>query len=74
MKAEKYKWWYTYGPFDHGENNLPHLGQVIRYYRELRQQKLTHLLPSKTASYEKESELTRPSRAYCTQRKPRRRR
>ncbi len=43
MKAEKYKWWYTYGPFDHGENNLPHLGQVIRYYRELRQWKAKDL-------------------------------
>src|SRR2546429_4109537 len=43
MKAENYKWWYTYGPFDPGENNLPHLGQVIRYYRELRQWKAKDL-------------------------------
>ncbi len=36
-------WWYIYGPFDPGENNLPRLGQVIRYYRELRQWKAKDL-------------------------------
>lgn len=36
-------WWNIYGPFDPGENNLPHLGQVIRYYRELRNWKAKDL-------------------------------
>jgi len=43
MKATQNTWWYIYGPFDPGENNLPHLGQVIRYYRELRQWKAKDL-------------------------------
>ena len=43
MKATQNIWWYIYGPFDPGENNLPHLGQVIRYYRELRQWKAKDL-------------------------------
>lgn len=29
-------WWHTYGPFEAGEDGLPHLGQVIKHYRELR--------------------------------------
>src|SRR5579859_1477717 len=33
----KYYWWYAYGHFDQGEHNLPHIGQVIRHYRKLRQ-------------------------------------
>lgn len=41
--ATQNHWWYIYGPFDPGENNLPHLGQVIRYYRELRQWKAKDL-------------------------------
>ncbi len=32
-----YYWWYIYASFDPGEHNLPHMGQVIRHYRELRQ-------------------------------------
>src|SRR5437588_766629 len=28
-------WWYVYGYFAQGTDNLPHLGQVIRYYRKL---------------------------------------
>jgi transcriptional regulator with XRE-family HTH domain len=43
MKATQNTWWYIYGPFDPGEHNLPHLGQVIRYYRELRQWKAKDL-------------------------------
>ncbi len=43
MKATQNHWWYIYGPFDPGENNLPHLGQVIRYYRELRNWKAKDL-------------------------------
>lgn len=43
MSATHSKWWYAYGPFDAGENNLPHLGQVIRYYRELRKWKAKDL-------------------------------
>jgi transcriptional regulator with XRE-family HTH domain len=31
----KQQWWYVYGYFSIGENNLPHLGEVIRYYRKL---------------------------------------
>lgn len=41
--ATRNHWWYVYGPFDPGENNLPHLGQVICYYRELRQWKAKDL-------------------------------
>ncbi len=41
--ATRNHWWYIYGPFDPDENNLPHLGQVIRYYRELRQWKAKDL-------------------------------
>ncbi len=29
------RWWHVYGPFDPGEDDLPHLGQVISYYRRL---------------------------------------
>lgn len=36
MNETQNHWWYTYGPFSPGDNNLPHLGQVIHYYRELR--------------------------------------
>lgn len=43
MSATQNHWWYAYGPFDAGENNLPHLGQVIRYYRELRKWKAKDL-------------------------------
>jgi transcriptional regulator with XRE-family HTH domain len=42
-RATQNYWWHTYGPFDPGENNLPHLGQVIRYYRELRNWKAKDL-------------------------------
>ncbi len=31
-----FNWWSAYGQFDPGEEGLPHLGQVIRQYRELR--------------------------------------
>lgn len=41
--ANQNHWWYIYGPFEPGENNLPCLGQVIRYYRELRQWKVKDL-------------------------------
>ena len=30
-----YHWWYVYGYFREGEGNLPHLGEVLRYYRKL---------------------------------------
>lgn len=30
-----YYWWQTYGHFDPGENNFPHVGQVIRHYRNI---------------------------------------
>lgn len=43
INTNKNYWWYIYGPFDPGENNLPHLGQVIRYYRELRNWKVKDL-------------------------------
>jgi transcriptional regulator with XRE-family HTH domain len=33
--SEPYYWWYVYGYFAAGEGNLPHMGQVIRYYRKL---------------------------------------
>jgi transcriptional regulator with XRE-family HTH domain len=29
-------WWYVYGNFRKGEGNLPHIGDVIRYYRKLK--------------------------------------
>jgi transcriptional regulator with XRE-family HTH domain len=34
--SKAYYWWNVYGRFEPGEGNLPHLGQVIRYYRKLR--------------------------------------
>src|SRR5579883_1167633 len=43
MKTHSSYWWHIYGPFDPGENNLPHLGQVIRHYRELRNWKVKDL-------------------------------
>src|SRR5690242_11637154 len=58
------QWWYIYGPFDPGENNLPHLGQVIRYYRELRQWKVKDLADALGQSprhvYEIESSANMP--------------
>ena len=36
MSETPYYWWYAYAPFEPGEHNRPHMGQVIRYYRELR--------------------------------------
>jgi tetratricopeptide (TPR) repeat protein len=33
--STQYQWWYVYGYFREGEDNLPHLGEVIRYYRKL---------------------------------------
>src|SRR6266699_401165 len=36
MDETTYYWWYAYAPFEQGEYNRPHMGQVIRYYRELR--------------------------------------
>lgn len=36
MGKAVYYWWYAYGRFAPGENNLPHFGQVIKHYRELR--------------------------------------
>jgi len=29
------RWWHIYGPFDAGEDELPHIGQVINHYRRL---------------------------------------
>jgi transcriptional regulator with XRE-family HTH domain len=34
---QSYHWWDAYGHFDAGENNGPHLGQVIRHYRKMSQ-------------------------------------
>ncbi|MGH2496766.1 MAG: helix-turn-helix domain-containing protein [Ktedonobacteraceae bacterium] len=31
-----FNWWSAYGPFDPGEDGLPHLGQVIKHHRERR--------------------------------------
>lgn len=33
--VQPYYWWYAYGHFDPGENGFPHIGQVIRHYREM---------------------------------------
>lgn len=33
---EAWQWWYVYGPFREGVNGLPHIGDVIKYYRNLR--------------------------------------
>lgn len=30
-----YQWWYAYGYFSPGEDGFPHIGQVIRHYREM---------------------------------------
>jgi transcriptional regulator with XRE-family HTH domain len=64
MQAPEQQWWYAYGPFSPGENNLPHLGQVIRYYRELRGWKAQDLAEALGQSvrhvYEMESSATMP--------------
>src|SRR6266849_3787076 len=64
MKTTQNQWWYTYGPFDEGENNLPHLGQVIRHYRELREWKVKDLAEALGQSvrhiYEIESSVNMP--------------
>ncbi|GHO65724.1 hypothetical protein KSC_046160 [Ktedonobacter sp. SOSP1-52] len=72
MEAKKHRWWYAYGLFDEGENNLPHLGQVIRYYRELRKWKAKDLADALGQSvrhvYEMESNTNMPeliSRRYA---------
>jgi tetratricopeptide (TPR) repeat protein len=36
MSRETYHWWLVYGPFREGKNGLPHVGDVIRHFRELR--------------------------------------
>lgn len=41
--TDTHHWWYAYGQFDLGENNLPHLGQVVQHYRELRQWRVKDL-------------------------------
>lgn len=33
--SKVYYWWNVYGQFEPSHGNLPHLGQVIRYYRKL---------------------------------------
>jgi transcriptional regulator with XRE-family HTH domain len=33
--GQPYYWWYVYGPFSPGEDNLPCLGEVIAYYLAL---------------------------------------
>lgn len=35
-----YRWWYAYGPFRDGDEGLPHTGDVLRYYAELRKQNI----------------------------------
>src|SRR5579859_7115186 len=64
MNTRQHQWWYAYGPFDPGENYLPHLGQVIRYYRELRKWKVKDLADALGQSvrhiYEIESSFNMP--------------
>lgn len=36
MSKMAFYWWYAYGHFGPGDDDLPHLGQVFKYYRELR--------------------------------------
>ncbi|SRR6266699_3160519 len=33
--TSKHHWWYVYGHFEPGEDNLPHFGQVFAHYRSL---------------------------------------
>lgn len=72
MEENVHRWWHAYGPFDEGEHHLPHLGQVIRYYRELRQWKAKDLAEALGQSvrhvYEIESSPNMPeliSRRYA---------
>ncbi|GCE47651.1 hypothetical protein EI42_03799 [Thermosporothrix hazakensis] len=47
MTKTDYYWWHTYGPFDPGEGQFPHIGQVIKHYRKLRgweQEELARIL------------------------------
>lgn len=38
-----YYWWQAYGPFDPGEDEFPHVGQVIRHYRIMRGMEIEEL-------------------------------
>src|SRR5436309_3805762 len=64
MSRKQHYWWEAYGHFDPGENNLPHMGQVIRCYRLLRQWKpedLAHALgQAKRHVYDIESSSNMP--------------
>src|SRR5258707_446306 len=33
--SKQWYWWYTYGYFSPGEDNCPHMGEVIRYHRKI---------------------------------------
>jgi transcriptional regulator with XRE-family HTH domain len=64
MGETAYYWWYIYASFDPGEHNLPHMGQVIRHYRELRQWTIKDLAKALQVTdhyvYEIESSSTMP--------------
>ncbi|HZS75019.1 MAG TPA: helix-turn-helix transcriptional regulator [Ktedonobacteraceae bacterium] len=64
--SQSHYWWYVYGYFQPGDGGLPHIGQVIRYYRqlaELNKEDVAHLLGC-TKRYvemlESKNNLTRP--------------
>jgi len=44
MSETTYYWWHAYAPFEPGEQNRPHMGKVIHYYRELREWSIKDLL------------------------------
>src|SRR4051794_820614 len=35
MQRQSEYWWQIYGPFDAGDDGLPHVGHVIRHYSKL---------------------------------------
>jgi transcriptional regulator with XRE-family HTH domain len=41
--TQAYNWWSVYGPFEAGEGMMPHIGHMIRWYREQRGWKIEDL-------------------------------
>lgn len=59
-----YDWWKVYGPFDAGEGMMPHIGHMIRWYREQQGWKIEDLAGalgiSKPQAYALEESITMP--------------
>lgn len=59
-----YEWWRIYGPFEVGLQGMPHIGHMIRWYREQKGWKVDDLAQalgiSKTRTYELEEDIRMP--------------